>query len=92
MDDRYVKSDENKKIIIMDATNLHGHSMSQMLPYEGIEMWHGLPDLYMNNLEEIVNTPDDNDVGYFMEVDLKYHDNIKKKTKYFPFAPKKSFS
>ena len=32
MGDRYVKSDENKKILYMDATNLYGHSMSQMLP------------------------------------------------------------
>ena len=32
----------------MDATNLYGHSMSQMLPYDEIKMWHGHPDLYMN--------------------------------------------
>ena len=38
MGDRYVKSDENKKIIYMDATILYGHSMSQMLPYDEIEM------------------------------------------------------
>ena len=34
MGDRYVKSDENKKILYMDATNLYGHSMSQLLPYD----------------------------------------------------------
>ena len=32
MGDRYVKSDENKKILYMKATNLYGYSMSQMLP------------------------------------------------------------
>ena len=85
--DRYVKSDENKKILYMDATNLYGHSMSQMLPYDEIEMWHGHPDLYMNWLEQILNTPDDNEIGYFLEVDLKYSDNIKEKTKHFPFCP-----
>ena len=85
--DRYVKSDEIKKIIYMDATNLYGHSMSQMLPSDEIEMWHGHPDLYMDKLEEILNTPDDNDIGYFIEVDLKYLDHIKEKTKNFPFAP-----
>ena len=37
----------------MDATNLYGHSMSQPLPYDEIEMWQGHPDLYMNKLEEI---------------------------------------
>ena len=87
MSDRYVKSDENKKILYMDATNLYGHSMSQMLPYDEIEMWHGHPDLYMNWLEEILNTPDDNEIGYFLEVDLKYPDNIKEETKHFPFCP-----
>ena len=28
MSDRYIQSDENKKIIYKDATNLYGHSMS----------------------------------------------------------------
>ena len=87
MSDRYVKSEDNKKITYMDATNLYGHSMSQFLPYDEIEMWHGHPDLYMNWLEEILNTPDDNEIGYFLEVDLKYPDNIKEKTKRFPFCP-----
>ena len=85
--DRYVKSDENKKILYMDATNLYGHSMSQMLPYDEIEMWHGHPDKYWNWLEEILNTPGDSDIGYFLEVDLKYPDNIKEETKNFPFCP-----
>ena len=89
MGDRYVKSDENKKISYIDATNLYGHSMSQMLPYDEIEMWHGDPDKYWNWLEEILNTPDDSDIGYFLEVDLKYPDNIKEKTKNFPFCPEK---
>ena len=44
MGDRYVKSDENKKILYMDATNLYGHSMSQMLPYDEVEMWRRDPD------------------------------------------------
>ena len=38
-------------------------------------------------LEDILNTPDDSDIGYFTEVDLKYSDNIKEKIKHFPFAP-----
>ena len=69
MGDRYVKSDENKKIIYMDATNFYGHSIIQHLPYDEIEMWCGNPDLYMNWLEENLNTPDDSDIGYFGEVD-----------------------
>ena len=45
MGDRYVKSDENKKIKYKDATNLYDHSMSQILSYDEPEMWHGHPDL-----------------------------------------------
>ena len=87
MGDRYVKSDENNKIIYADATNLYGHSMSQMLPYDEIEMWHADPNKYWRWLYEILNTSDDSEIGYFLEVDLKYSDDIKQKTKYFPFCP-----
>ena len=69
MRDRYVNSDENKKIIYKDGTNLYGHSMIQPLPNDEIEMCHGHPDLYMKKLENILNAPDDCDIGYFIEVD-----------------------
>ena len=68
--DLYVKSDENEQILYADATNLYWHSMSQPLPYDEIEMWHGHPDLYINWLDKILNTRDHSDIGYFMEVDL----------------------
>ena len=87
MGDRYVKSDGNNTVLYADATNLYGYSMSQLLPYDEIEMWHGHPDKYLNWLDEILNTPDDSDIGYFLEVDLKYPYNIKQKTEYFPFCP-----
>ena len=61
--------------------------MSQMLPYDEIEMWCGDPDKYWNWLDEILNTPDDADIGYFVEVDLNYPDDIIQKTKNFPFFP-----
>ena len=81
MGDRYIKSDDNKKILYIDANNLCGHSMSEPLPYDEIKFDNEV------KLEKILNTPDDNDIGYLIEVDLKYPDNIKKKTKNFPFAP-----
>ena len=87
MGNRYVKSDEIKKKIYMDATNLYGHSMVQTLPYDEIEIWYGDPDLFMNWLEEIFDTSDDSDIGYFIEVGLRYPDDIKEKTKNFPFCP-----
>ena len=80
MGDRYIKSDDNKKILYFDANNLYGHSMSQYLPYDEIKFDNTV------KLEDILNTPDDSDIGYFVEVNLKYPDNIKEKTKNFPFA------
>ena len=82
MGDRYVKSDENKNIIYFDATNLYGFSMSQALPYDNIKF-----ETENVCLEEILNTPDDSDIGYFLEVDLEYPHNIRQKTENFPFAP-----
>ena len=76
-----------KKMLHADATNLYGHSMSQMLPYDEIEMWHGHPDLYMKLLEEIINTSVESDIVYFVELDLKYPYNMKEKTNNFPFCP-----
>ena len=81
MGDRYVKSDENKKILYVDANNIYGHSMPEPLPYDEIEFDKSV------ELEDILTTPDDSDIGYFVEADLKYPDNIKEKTKSFPFAP-----
>ena len=34
MGDRYIKSDDNEKILYKDASNLYGHSMSQPLPFD----------------------------------------------------------
>ena len=81
MGDRYIKSDDNKKILYVDAANLYGHSMSEPVPYDEIKFDNNV------TLENISNTPDDSDIGYFVEVDLIYPDNIKKRTKIFPFAP-----
>ena len=81
MGDRYIKSDKNKKILYIDANNLYGWAMSESLPYDEIKLDNNV------NLQDILNTRDDSDIGYFVEIDLKYPDNIKQKTKNFPFAP-----
>ena len=60
MGDKYVKSDKDKNILYVDANNLYGFSMSQPLPYDNIKF-------ETDNVcsEEILNIPDDNDIGYF---------------------------
>ena len=81
MGDRYVKSSDTKKILYQDAYNLCGHSMCQPLPFGKFKFDKN------NKLEDVIKTPDYSDIGCFIEVDLKCADNIKEKTKNFPFAP-----
>ena len=64
-----------KKILYIDANNLYGHSMSQPLPFDENKFDKNVQS------EDILNTPDDSDIGYFIEVDLTYPDIIKEKIK-----------
>ena len=75
MGDTYIKSDETKKFLFIDVKNLYGHSMSQPLPNDEIKFDRNV------KLEYILNFPGDSDYGYLIEVDLKYPDIIKGKTK-----------
>ena len=81
MGDRYVKSNENKKTLYKDANNVLGWAMSESLLYDEIKFDENV------KLEDILNAPDNSDIGYFIEVDLKYPDNMKNKTQNIPFAP-----
>ena len=55
--------------------------MSEPLPYDEIKFDNTV------KLEDILNFPDDSDIGYFIEADLIYPDNIKERTKNLSFAP-----
>ena len=47
MADRFVKSDDKKNMLYVDANILYGHSMNQPVPYNEIDTWNGHPDLYL---------------------------------------------
>ena len=64
-----------------DAKNLYGHSRSQSLPYDESKFDKNV------KTEDILKTPDDSSIGYFIEVDLKYPDKKKEKTRHLSFAP-----
>ena len=51
--------------------------------------YHSMKNKFDNivKIEDIINTPGDSDIGFFIEVDLTYPNNIKEKTKNFPFTP-----
>ena len=78
----YVKSDEKRKLLSIDAKNLYGGcALSEYLPYDQRKFDRNV------KLEDTLNTDGDSDFGYFNEVNFKYPDNTKQKPKLFPFAP-----
>ena len=81
MGKRCVKSDDNKKILHIDANNLYGLSMLQSLAYDESKFDENVI------LKIILKAEVDSDVGYILEVELNYHDAIKKQI-IFHFVPR----
>ena len=65
----------------IDANKVYGCAMSQYFPYDVFKFHKNVI------LEDLLNTPEDLDTGYFIECDVNYPDNIKEKPKNFPFCP-----
>ena len=88
MGDRHVQSDKNKQILCIDANNLYGWAMSQYLSTGEFKKLQ-LPENYSQDqlVEDLLQIPDDNEYGFFIECDLKYPAETKEKTKNFPFCP-----
>ena len=88
MGPRFIESNENTKLLYIDANNLYGWAMSQYLPTSEFEKLQP-PEAYI--LEQIVEDwrfiPDNNEFGYFIECDLEYPAEIKEKTENFPLCP-----
>ena len=81
----YDRSEESKCIMYLDANNLYGWAMSQYLPYSEFK-WL--------NKEEIsgfcLNSISENRfVGYILEVDLEYPDDLHNLHNDYPLAPEK---
>ena len=53
-------------ILCIDANTLYVLSMPQPMPVDELKFDRN------GKLKEILNTPDDSDIGYFIEVDLNF--------------------
>ena len=69
-----------KKTLYIDTKILNGHSMSQILPYDEIKIDRSV------TFEDKLNYPDDNDVQFFVEVDLSYPNDKEGKSEIFQFC------
>ena len=68
----YMENWKIRKILYIDANNLYGCATSEFLPYDEIKF-----DKKVYS-EKFLSTPNDGDIGFFLEVDLSYPDEIKK--------------
>ena len=78
--------DSNKPstfITYLDKNNLYGWSMSEYLPYEQFEWLKNVDEFDVNSINE------KSEIGYFLEVDLEYPDELHELHNDYPLAPEK---
>jgi len=85
--------DENKpksNILYLDATNLYGWAMIQLLPTGGFKWVKNEQEL--NNIKVKINKgliPDDAEKGYILKVKLSYPKHLHKAHTEYPLAPER---
>ena len=78
--------DSNKPstfITYLDKNNLFGWSMSEYLPYGEFEWLENVDEFDVNSINE------KSEIGYFLEVDLEYLNELHELHNDFPLAPEK---
>ena len=83
---RYIESNSNNKTLHIDMNNLYGFAMIQHLQTGNFQIYENntITDSFIN---KALYTHDCSNIGYVLIADLIYRDNIKHKTKNFPFCP-----
>ena len=78
--------DSNKPstfITYLDKNNLYGWAMSEYLPYREFEWLKNVDEL------DVMSINEKSDVGYILEVDLKYPNELHELHNDYPLAPEK---
>ena len=75
--------DPSKFITYLDIINLYGWTISEYLPFEGFK--------WLKNIDkfDIMSISDKSPIGYILEVDLEYPDELHELHNDFPLAPEK---
>ena len=82
----YNKSIESSYLMYLDANNFYGRGMSKKLHINGFKWENDLPRF---NETFIKNYNENSDVGYFLEVDIKYPKQLWNSHKDLPFLPER---
>ena len=85
MQDLYDPTKPNSYIIYLDANNLYGWAMSQSMPYSNFK-W-----VTEEEFKEIDwgNQTEEQDIGYFIECDLVYPEDVHDEHNEYPLAPER---
>ena len=84
---KYINDYDHKKpstfISYLDMNNLYGRAMSEYLPYDGFE--------WLKNVDKfnVMSINDKSPIGYFLEVDLEYPDELCELHNDYPLAAEK---
>ena len=70
-------------ITFLDKNNLYSWSMSEYLPYKEFECLKNVDGFDVNSINE------KSEIGYFLEVDLEYPDELHELSNDYPLAPEK---
>ena len=82
----YDKSIESSYLMYLDLNNLYGWAMSKKLPVNGFKQENDLSRLNQNFIK---NYNENNDAGYFLEVDIEYPKQLWSPHKDLPFLPER---
>ena len=83
---KYNKNMPSSYLMYFDANNLYGWAMCKKLPVDGFK-W--IDNLSIFTEDFIKNYNENSDVGYFLEVDIKYPKELFNKHEDLPFLPKR---
>ena len=81
--DTYIDSSVGTQLFYIDASNLYGWAMSKYLPRGEFEQ-NTVDD---QQIQYIIQTPDNCDYGYFSESNLEYPAKIKQVIENLPLCP-----
>ena len=79
----YDSNKQPKFITYLDKNNIYGWSMSEYLPYGESEWLKNVNEL------DVMSINEKSEIGYFLEVDLKYPNELHELHNDYPLAPEK---
>ena len=81
--DNYNPSEPSKYLMYLDINNMYGWAMCEPLPYSGFQWLEKCENFNFENI------PDDSEIGYILEVDVSYPNNIHDLQKDLPMLPER---